>query len=166
MHKQRDNPKFSFLFGGEHYNYYKWKVAQEELAKAPTGIFTYLFYCIYKITCLNVSVEAKVVQQPAPGDTAAAAEAPPTDLEAPPPPWLQKQQGGTISVEQLLANKIEQEELLSQMGITDPSEGDFTNCIQPILITCSKESIAVRTLNVCRILMHGWLHIPKAFITP
>lgn len=85
----------------------------------------------------------KVVQQPASGDTAAAAEAPPTDPEAPPPPWLQKQQGGTISVEQLLANKIEQEELLSQTGITDPSEGDFTNCIQPILNTCSKESIAV-----------------------
>ena len=30
MHKQRDNPKFSFLFGGEHYQYYKWKVAREE----------------------------------------------------------------------------------------------------------------------------------------
>lgn len=23
--KQKDNPKFSFLFGGEHYNYYKFK---------------------------------------------------------------------------------------------------------------------------------------------
>ena len=87
----------------------------------------------------------KVVQQPAPADTSAAAEAPPTDPEAPPPPWLQKQHGITIvSVEQLLANKIEQEELLSQTGITNLSEGDFTNCVQPILITCSKESIAVR----------------------
>lgn len=38
MHKQRDNPKFSFLFGGEHYNYYKWKVAQEESAKAAPSI--------------------------------------------------------------------------------------------------------------------------------
>ena len=41
MHKQRDNPKFSFLFGGENYNYYKWKVAQEEMGKAPAGIFTH-----------------------------------------------------------------------------------------------------------------------------
>ena len=83
-------------------------------------------------------------QQPASGDTSAAAEAPPTDPEAPPPPWLHKQHDITIvSVEQLLANKIEQEELLSQTGITDPSEGDFTNCVQPILMTCSKESIAV-----------------------
>lgn len=91
-------------------------------------------------------VETPAVQQPAPGGTSAADEALPTDPEAPPPPWLQKQHGSVISVEQLLANKIEQEELLSQTGITDPSEGDFTNCIQPILTTCSKESIAVRSL--------------------
>ena len=86
-------------------------------------------------------------QQPASGDTSAPAEAPPTDPEAPPPPWLNKQHDTTIvSVEQLLANKIEQEELLSQTGITDPSEGDFTNCVQPILMTCSKESIAVSSV--------------------
>jgi len=30
MHKQQNNPKFSFLFGGEYYQYYKWKVAKEE----------------------------------------------------------------------------------------------------------------------------------------
>ena len=44
MHKQRDNPKFSFLFGGENYNYYKWKVTQEELAKAPHGISLILVF--------------------------------------------------------------------------------------------------------------------------
>ena len=27
--KQKDNPKFSFLFGGEYFNYYKWKVSVE-----------------------------------------------------------------------------------------------------------------------------------------
>lgn len=27
--KQKDNPKFSFLFGGEYFNYYKWKVSLE-----------------------------------------------------------------------------------------------------------------------------------------
>ena len=90
-------------------------------------------------------MNTQAVQKPASGDTSAAAEAPPIDPEALPPPWLQKQHGSEISVEQLLANKIEQEELLSQTGITDPSEGDFTNCVQPILNTCSKESIAVRT---------------------
>ena len=28
--KQSSNPKFSFLFGGEHHAYYKWKVATEQ----------------------------------------------------------------------------------------------------------------------------------------
>lgn len=27
--KQRDNPKFSFLFGGDYHEYYKWKVSIE-----------------------------------------------------------------------------------------------------------------------------------------
>ena len=27
--KQRSNPKFGFLFGGEYHEYYKWKIALE-----------------------------------------------------------------------------------------------------------------------------------------
>jgi len=42
MHKQRDNPKFSFLFGGEHYQYYKWKVAHEESINAGKQSFNVL----------------------------------------------------------------------------------------------------------------------------
>lgn len=30
MNKQRDNPKFQFLFGGEWHAYYKWRVASEQ----------------------------------------------------------------------------------------------------------------------------------------
>lgn len=30
MEKQKDNPKFSFLFGGEFYSYYKCKLALEQ----------------------------------------------------------------------------------------------------------------------------------------
>lgn len=28
--KQKDNPKFSFLFGGEHFNYYQYRVTTEQ----------------------------------------------------------------------------------------------------------------------------------------
>ena len=28
--KQQHNPKFAFLFGGEHHAYYQWKVTQEQ----------------------------------------------------------------------------------------------------------------------------------------
>ena len=31
--KQQDNPKFSFLFGGENYNYYQYKVQTEQASK-------------------------------------------------------------------------------------------------------------------------------------
>jgi calcium homeostasis ER protein len=31
--KQQDNPKFSFLFGGEHYSYYQYKVQTEQASK-------------------------------------------------------------------------------------------------------------------------------------
>lgn len=30
MEKQKDNPKFSFLFGGEYFTYYKCKLAMEQ----------------------------------------------------------------------------------------------------------------------------------------
>ena len=60
-----------------------------------------------------------------------------------PPSWTQKRQTGPELLERLRGTKLEQEELLSQTGITDPSEGDFSNCVQPVLATCSKEAIAV-----------------------
>lgn len=31
--KQKDNPKFGFLFGGEHFNYYQYKVTTEQASK-------------------------------------------------------------------------------------------------------------------------------------
>lgn len=31
--KQKDNPKFSFLFGGDYFNYYQYKVTTEQASK-------------------------------------------------------------------------------------------------------------------------------------
>ena len=31
--KQKDNPKFSFLFGGEYFNYYQYKVTTEQASE-------------------------------------------------------------------------------------------------------------------------------------
>ena len=31
--KQKDNPKFSFLFGGEFFNYYQYRVTTEQASK-------------------------------------------------------------------------------------------------------------------------------------
>lgn len=31
--KQKDNPRFSFLFGGEHFNYYQYKMTTEQASE-------------------------------------------------------------------------------------------------------------------------------------
>lgn len=36
MEKQKDNPKFSFLFGGEYFGYYKYKLAIEQQQRTYT----------------------------------------------------------------------------------------------------------------------------------
>lgn len=36
--KQKENPKFSFLFGGEHFNYYQYKVTTEQASKLPGAL--------------------------------------------------------------------------------------------------------------------------------
>lgn len=39
--KQKDNPKFGFLFGGEHFNYYQYKVTTEQASKWRTYPLNY-----------------------------------------------------------------------------------------------------------------------------
>lgn len=44
--KQKDNPKFSFLFGGEYFNYYQYKVTTEQASKSfkeNTSFFPFFF---------------------------------------------------------------------------------------------------------------------------
>ena len=47
MEKQRDNPKFFFLFGGEYNAYYKWKVTAEQ-----SGVFVCVCTCTVQNTCM------------------------------------------------------------------------------------------------------------------
>ena len=48
--KQKDNPKFSFLFGGNYFNYYQYKVTTEQASK-----LRFLFYFNF-FTLLNNNV--------------------------------------------------------------------------------------------------------------
>lgn len=48
MEKQKDNPKFSFLFGGEYFGYYKYKLAIEQQQRTYTEVFLiYLFAVVW-----------------------------------------------------------------------------------------------------------------------
>lgn len=49
--KQKGNPKFGFLFGGEHFNYYQYKVTTEQASKYNT----YLLCPYFKVSpCLKI----------------------------------------------------------------------------------------------------------------
>lgn len=50
--KQQDNPKFSFLFGGENYSYYQYKVQTEQASKSTP-------HPLYKIVAGSLGSEAK-----------------------------------------------------------------------------------------------------------
>lgn len=46
--KQKGNPKFGFLFGGEHFNYYQYKVTTEQASKLFVIIlFHFLLYSVF-----------------------------------------------------------------------------------------------------------------------
>ena len=36
--KQKDNPRFSFLFGGEHFNYYQYRVTTEQASRCQLNL--------------------------------------------------------------------------------------------------------------------------------
>ena len=45
MNKQRDNPKFKFLFGGEWHGYYKWRIATEQGQGVCVCVLCTYFMC-------------------------------------------------------------------------------------------------------------------------
>lgn len=58
--KQKDNPKFSFLFGGEHFNYYQYKVTTEQAilkqkSKHPTNAGSLPDHTVLQISSLQNS---------------------------------------------------------------------------------------------------------------
>ncbi len=85
-----------------------------------------------------------MVFTPSPGSSSASVQAPPSE------PWLQSkyppssmhdQSRGLI--QQLERTRLQEQAVLQQQGIVDPLETEFTAVVEPILETCTKESIAV-----------------------
>ena len=48
MEKQKDNPKFSFLFGGDFFSYYKYKLAFEQQPR------TFIYNSFYSLNIQHV----------------------------------------------------------------------------------------------------------------
>ncbi|XP_075997724.1 calcium homeostasis endoplasmic reticulum protein [Genypterus blacodes] len=148
MEKQKDNPKFSFLFGGDYFSYYKCKLVmeQQQHPSAHDGEE-------YKSEDLFNSATQDLVDVPPP----------PMPMTAPPaiPPLVtpsldeliqqsqwnlqqQEQHLHTLRQEQVtaaiaLAMEQQSQKLLveTQLDITE-----FDNLLQPIIETCTKDAIS------------------------
>uniref|UniRef100_A0A3Q3N9K5 Calcium homeostasis endoplasmic reticulum protein n=1 Tax=Mastacembelus armatus TaxID=205130 RepID=A0A3Q3N9K5_9TELE len=148
MEKQKDNPKFSFLFGGEYFSYYKCKLAMEQQQHPST-----LDGEEYKSEDVYNPSSKDVVDIPPP----------PVPIIAPPPvpppatpsideliqqsQWnlqQQEQHLHTLRQEQVSAaialameQQIQKLLLETQLDITE-----FDNLLQPIIDTCTKDAIS------------------------
>ena len=61
-----------------------------------------------------------------------------------PPPWMQQQQQEKeVGLIQRLKRAKFQEQSDCQQGISDPVEVEFGSVVQPIMESCTKDSIAV-----------------------
>eukprot|EP00064_Thunnus_orientalis_P014462 superscaffoldBa00002509_g14507 len=135
MEKQKDNPKFSFLFGGEYFSYYKCKLAMEQQQH------------MYNPGAKDVvDMPPPQMQMIAPPPIAPPAT-PSIDELIQQSQWnlqQQEQHMHTLRQEQVtaaiaLAMEQQTQKLLleTQLDITE-----FDNLLQPIIDTCTKDAIS------------------------
>uniref|UniRef100_A0A8C5FYN3 Calcium homeostasis endoplasmic reticulum protein n=1 Tax=Gouania willdenowi TaxID=441366 RepID=A0A8C5FYN3_GOUWI len=131
MEKQKDNPKFSFLFGGDYFSYYKCRLAMEQQPRIKD---------VVDIPPPSMPLLAPPPPIPPPG-------APPIDELIQQSQWnLQQQEQHLHSLRQeqvtaainLAMEQQTQKMLLeTQLDITE-----FDNLLQPIIDTCTKDAIS------------------------
>ncbi|RXN10314.1 calcium homeostasis endoplasmic reticulum isoform X1 [Labeo rohita] len=146
MEKQKDNPKFSFLFGGEYFGYYKYKLAiEQQQHSAP----------------LDDEYKMEAVLCKSAGKEVADVPAPMTMLPPPPIPpttpsmeeliqqsqWnLQQQEQHLLSLRQeqvTAAISLAMEQQMQKLLVeTQLDMNEFDNLLQPIIDTCTKDAIS------------------------
>uniref|UniRef100_A0A4W6BXN3 Calcium homeostasis endoplasmic reticulum protein n=1 Tax=Lates calcarifer TaxID=8187 RepID=A0A4W6BXN3_LATCA len=135
MEKQKDNPKFSFLFGGEYFSYYKCKLAMEQQQH---------MYNPGAKEVVDIPPPSMPMIAPPPIPPPAA---PSIDELIQQSQWnlqQQEQHLHTLRQEQVtaaiaLAMEQQTQKLLleTQLDITE-----FDNLLQPIIDTCTKDAIS------------------------
>ncbi|KAL5487291.1 hypothetical protein EMCRGX_G019874 [Ephydatia muelleri] len=128
MEKQRDNPKFFFLFGGESNVYYKWKVATEQAAfQSQSSTPNMLPLMAQHQSLANSSQYAQPSYQQPPSSG--------------PPPWSQNPPPMGLFA-RLEHARLQEQSSLQQLGLTDPLEIEFTTVVSPVMESCTKEAIS------------------------
>ncbi|XP_041086582.1 calcium homeostasis endoplasmic reticulum protein-like isoform X1 [Polyodon spathula] len=144
MEKQKENPKFSFLFGGEFFNYYRYRLAFEQQPHST------------RHDCEEYNLEVHCKQQDAPEPQ------PPLQTMAPPPlaaaspsleELIQQSQWNLQQQEQHL-HTLRQEQVSAAIALateqftqkllleTQLDMSEFDSLLQPIIDTCTKDAIS------------------------
>uniref|UniRef100_A0A452EIL3 Calcium homeostasis endoplasmic reticulum protein n=1 Tax=Capra hircus TaxID=9925 RepID=A0A452EIL3_CAPHI len=140
MEKQKDNPKFSFLFGGEFYSYYKCKLALEQQQ----------LICKQQAPELEPAATLPPLPQPplAPAAPVAPAQGTPSmDELIQQSQWnLQQQEQHLLALRQeqvtaAVAHALEQQ-MQKLLEETQLDMNEFDNLLQPIIDTCTKDAIS------------------------
>ncbi|XP_058148619.1 calcium homeostasis endoplasmic reticulum protein [Dasypus novemcinctus] len=140
MEKQKDNPKFSFLFGGDFYSYYKCKLALEQQQ----------LICKQQAPELEAPAALPPLPPPplAPAAPAAPAQgAPSMDELIQQSQWnLQQQEQHLLALRQeqvtaAVARALEQQ-MQKLLEETQLDVNEFDNLLQPIIDTCTKDAIS------------------------
>ncbi|CAG5119503.1 unnamed protein product [Candidula unifasciata] len=132
--KQKDNPKFAFLFGGEYYTYYKFRVASE-IAREYINISPYFHCPLLTQFFPHVQAQAQVTQlQTHIQEQVSQSE---NNLAAQYQVLMQQQQNQIQdTIVKSLENKLSS--LLQECELTIE---DFNGAFQPIIESCTKDAI-------------------------
>ncbi|XP_059197010.1 calcium homeostasis endoplasmic reticulum protein isoform X1 [Centropristis striata] len=148
MEKQKDNPKFSFLFGGDYFSYYKCKLAMEQQQHASTHDGEeYKSQDMYNPGAKDIVDILPPLMPIIAAPPIAPPAAPAVDELIQQSQWnlqQQEQHLHTLRQEQVtaaitLAMEQQTQKLLleTQSDITE-----FDNLLQPIIDTCTKDAIS------------------------
>lgn len=148
MEKQKDNVKFSFLFGGEYFTYYKYKLAmeQQQHASARDGDE------VKSQDLYNPGSKEGSEVAPASGPIMPPPHIPPP--AAPPIEELIQQSQWNLQQQEQHLNSLRQEQVTAAIALaveqqtqkllleTQLDITEFDNLLQPIIDTCTKDAIS------------------------
>ncbi|RZF40697.1 hypothetical protein LSTR_LSTR007988 [Laodelphax striatellus] len=135
--KQKGNPKFSFLFGGEHFNYYQYKVTTEQASSTLNIAAQWLAAAQSQVQQTNTQSQTETLaqQQATLQEQIRQSE---QNLSAQHAVLMQQQQA---AIEDSI-EKSRKDQLLADANDCNIQFNEFDAVLQPIIDSCTKDSIS------------------------
>uniref|UniRef100_T1IH20 Calcium homeostasis endoplasmic reticulum protein n=1 Tax=Strigamia maritima TaxID=126957 RepID=T1IH20_STRMM len=132
--KQKDNQKFAFLFGGEYYNYYQYKVTTEQANVVHEAFASVLKQKQKAIEQQNISWQSLIEPQQVQEQIQQSER----NLAAQHQMLIQQQQ---VEIDEAI-RKIQDEKLQNLAKNVDIDLPELEKVMQPIIDSCTKDSIS------------------------